>query len=69
MTMDDLEAPTTNALSGRPQWMAGRCEEEYIREGDVWKLASIKTHWFLIAPYEEGLRENAGDVRARAIAK
>jgi hypothetical protein len=64
-----FEAPTTNAMSGKPQWMAGRYEEEYARENGAWKFASIKTHWFFIAPYDEGWRESTGDLRARAVGK
>lgn len=64
-----FEAPTTNAMSGKPQWMAGRYEERYVREDGVWKFASIKTHWFFIAPYEAGWQASTGDVRALAMGQ
>jgi hypothetical protein len=61
-----FEAPTTNAVTGKAQWMAGRYEEEYAREEGVWKFSSIKTHWYFVAPYDEGWSEAARDVRAQA---
>ncbi len=61
-----FEAPTTNAVTGKPQWMAGRYLEEYRREGGVWKFSSIETVWKYVAPYEQGWSGDAGDVRERA---
>ena len=56
------EAPTTDAASDRAQWMAGTYLEEYVREDDEWKFASIKTQWKYISPYDEGWAKNPGEL-------
>jgi len=61
-----FEAPTTNAVTGKAQWMAGRYLEEYVREDGAWKFASIETRWYFVAPYDEGWGDATGDFRARA---
>jgi ketosteroid isomerase-like protein len=61
-----FEAPTTNAATEKAQWMAGRYEEEYVRRDGEWKFSSIATHWFYVAPYDEGWGNATGDFRARA---
>jgi len=48
------EAPTTNAVDGKAQWMAGTYWEEYVRENGEWKFDSIRTEWKYVAPYDEG---------------
>jgi ketosteroid isomerase-like protein len=61
-----FEAPTTNAMTRKAQWMAGRYVEEYVREDGRWKFASIKTEWNYVAPYDEGWGDATGDPRSRA---
>ncbi len=61
-----FEAPTTNAVTGKAQWMAGRYLEEYARVDGVWKFSFIRTEWKYIAPYDEGWSGSAGDVRKQA---
>ncbi len=63
------EAPTTDAASGRAQWMAGTYVEEYVREDGVWKFASIDTQWKYISPYDEGWAKNPGELLALAQAE
>jgi hypothetical protein len=58
------EAPTTDAATNRAQWMAGRYEEEYVREDGRWKFASIRTQWQYISPYDEGWAKNRGELLA-----
>jgi hypothetical protein len=60
------EAPTTDAGSGRAQWMAGTYLEEYLREGGEWKFISIDTQWKYISPYDEGWAKNPGELLALA---
>jgi len=60
------EAPTTNAFTNKPQWMAGTYFEEYVRENGEWKFTSIRTVWKYIAPYDQGWGSAPGDVRAEA---
>jgi len=62
------EAPTTDASSGRAQWMAGTYLEEYVREDGEWKFASIETKWKYISPYDEGWAKNPGELLALATA-
>jgi len=61
-----FEAPTTNAITNEPQWMAGRYIEEYVRVGEKWKFSSIETQWNYIAPYAEGWRDPNADFKAQA---
>ncbi len=61
-----FEAPTTNAVTNKAQWMAGRYIEEYTREGEAWKFSSMKTEWNYIAPYDEGWGDASGNVRGQA---
>jgi hypothetical protein len=58
------EAPTTDALTNRAQWMAGTYEEEYARESGKWKFSSIRTTWKYISPYDEGWAKNPGELLA-----
>ncbi len=60
------EAPTTDAGSGRAQWMAGTYLEEYLREDGEWKFVSIDTQWKYISPYDEGWAKNPGELLALA---
>jgi hypothetical protein len=60
------EAPTTDAGSGRAQWMAGTYLEEYVREDGRWKFVSIDTQWKYISPYDEGWAKNPGELLALA---
>jgi len=60
------EAPTTDASSGRAQWMAGTYLEEYVREDGEWKFASIRTQWKYITPFDEGWAKNPGELLAAA---
>jgi len=60
------EAPTTDATSGRAQWMAGTYIEEYVREEGEWKFVSIDTQWKYISPYDEGWAKNPGELLALA---
>ena len=62
------EAPTTDAASGRAQWMAGTYVEEYAREDGEWKFVSIDTQWKYISPYDEGWAKNPGELLALASA-
>ncbi len=57
-----FEAPTTDAVSGRAQWMAGSYFEEYTRVAGVWKIASIRVVWKYISPYDEGWAKNRGEL-------
>ncbi len=61
-----FEAPTTNAVTEKPQWMAGRYIEAYRRVDGSWKFASIETQWFYVAPYDEGWSDLNADIRAQA---
>ena len=61
-----FEAPTTNAITRKAQWMAGRYIEEYVRTDGRWKFASIKTEWNYVAPYDVGWSHATGDPRTRA---
>ncbi len=61
-----FEAPTTNAITKKPQWMAGRYIEEYVRVAGAWKFSSIETQWYYIAPYDEGWGDRDADFRAQA---
>ncbi|MBW2422425.1 MAG: nuclear transport factor 2 family protein [Deltaproteobacteria bacterium] len=61
-----FEAPTTNAATRKPQWMAGRYIEEYARIEGHWKFASIQTEWNYIAPYEGGWGDPDADFKAQA---
>lgn len=58
------EAPTTDAATGRAQWMMGIYDEAYVRQGGRWKFASIKTQWKYISPYDEGWAKNRGELLA-----
>ncbi len=60
-----FEAPTTNAATGKAQWLAGRYHEEYVRRQGVWKFSSIVTRWAYVADYQEGWGDATGDFRAR----
>ena len=57
-----FEAPTTDATSGRAQWMAGTYFERYARIGGAWKIASIRVAWKYISPYDEGWARNRGEL-------
>jgi hypothetical protein len=58
------EAPTTDAASGKAQWMAGTYEEEYVRDHGEWKFSFIRTKWKYISPYDEGWAKNPGALLA-----
>ncbi len=64
-----FEAPTTDAASGRAQWMAGTYLEEYVREDGEWKFSSIETRWKYISPYDEGWAKNPGELLALTVAE
>jgi len=54
-TWDVLAACTTR--DGRPAWMAGREEDEYVRApGAVWLHARMKLDVAFLAPHETGWR-------------
>lgn len=58
------EAPTTDAATGRAQWMMGTYDEEYVRDGGRWKFAVIRTRWKYITPFDEGWARNRGELLA-----
>ena len=55
-----FEAPTTDAVTGKAQWMVGTYLEEYARVDGEWKFTSIKVKWDYISPYEDGWAKNRG---------
>jgi hypothetical protein len=61
-----FEAPTTNAVTKKAQWMAGRYIEEYVRVDGVWKFSFIATKWSYVAAYDEGWGDAQGDPRSQA---
>jgi hypothetical protein len=58
------EAPTTDASTGKAQWMAGTYFEEYVREKGEWKFSYIGTKWKYVTPYDEGWAKNPGALMA-----
>jgi len=56
------EAPTTDASTGKAQWMAGTYFEEYVREKGEWKFSYIGTKWKYVTPYDEGWAKNPGEL-------
>jgi ketosteroid isomerase-like protein len=58
------EAPTTDAATGKAQWMAGTYVEEYARENGEWKFSFIRTKWKYVTPYDEGWAKNPGALLA-----
>jgi hypothetical protein len=49
-----FEAPTTFKPDNKAFWLAGIYEEEYVRNGAEWKIASLKAIFHYTAPYEQG---------------
>lgn len=54
-----FEVPAVDAASGKAQWMAGRYNEEYAREGGEWKFSAMAVQWSFVAPYDAGWAEAA----------
>ncbi|MCH2171463.1 nuclear transport factor 2 family protein [Myxococcota bacterium] len=49
----DILAPCTS-LKGRPYWMAGVEDDEYVRLDGVWLHSRMKLDLIFMAPYEDG---------------
>jgi hypothetical protein len=49
----DILSPCTTR-EGRPMWMAGVEDDEYVREGGVWLHRSMRLEVVFMAPYERG---------------
>ena len=57
-----FEAPTTDSITDKAQWMVGNYFEEYARVDGKWKFTSIKVKWDYISPYEDGWAKNRGEL-------
>ena len=49
-----LVEPHTHAESGRALWGAGRYDERYVREDDMWKFQEIRLTPLFWTPYDQG---------------
>jgi hypothetical protein len=55
----ELLAPCT-LRDGRPAWMAGAEDDEYLRAGDLWLHRSMKLSVYFLAPHERGWSKPTG---------
>jgi len=46
--------PATHTKTNRAIWMAGKYEEEYVKEAEEWKFSLIKVIFKFRTPYDEG---------------
>lgn len=49
----DILSPCTTR-DGRPHWMAGFEDDEYVRDGGVWRHRSMKLTSVFLAPHDKG---------------
>ncbi len=49
-----VDVPCTLRDTETPIWLQAKYEEEYVKEGGVWKWKSITTKFDFITPYDEG---------------
>lgn len=49
-----FEVPATHGPTNKAAWIAGKYEEEYIKEKGEWKFSLVKAIFNYFTPYEEG---------------
>jgi len=49
-----FEVPATYGPTNRAIWIAGKYEDEYVKEGGEWKIKTVAIKFKYVTPYDEG---------------